>query len=452
MTLGYNNQHGPGWDNWYLPLNGQPLNAQVVGGFFPVSEFSGSTDRDHANSRFGNPMFGARMFGYSGEVYDVAGEQATTGDYRIELRESDGTLIEKVTRFWEAQWIDETNNPGSLVFTVHREDITIASYVFPNEVWLYRGMEPYARRKFIVQESHASEEEGVYLTVTCEGLMSQLAREQIEDYNAAGTPSTVEAIIRDWLADHQNLLPNIQVGDISASIGDTVFAASIPTGKEITILSALRMIHDSIGGFFYVTPGRRLVWKIDIGNNVGHIIRFGKNAARVGHYLDYRKIQNRLIGRAKNFAGADLTVTRTDATSIAAYGQISGVFNPGFDVENSAALTILTDNELTRRANPSEKWDVGAIDLSHTDRYEYDWEALAMEPGSTLRVIGSDFDISTKVFKITRDLSNPVAVILEVGDTSGGVGTDVSYKRDAGIIEAIVDAIRYVQRQRIQGV
>ncbi|MCL4735372.1 MAG: phage tail protein [Candidatus Omnitrophica bacterium] len=368
------------------------------------------------------------------------------GDYRLEVRDSSGTLLAEMTDIIGGKWIDEVNAPGSLEITYPAENSEAKYFVPPNEVWLYRGPAAKPLRAFIVQAVTWTDGETRDVTVQCEGLLAQWGLEVIRSYDAGGVV-TVRTVLDAWINDHQNLQPGIYLGLVDPWIQFTQVTAA---AENKTILQALRDLHEAIGGYYYVTPERRLCWKGTIGNDEGHVIRYGRNAIQISRSIDYRTINNRLVGTGV-VNGTDETVTRNDSQSQSAYGIRTGFYEAP-DTMLKSDLTALTDAELVRRSVPETVIEVESIDLSHVDYLAYEWEALALEPGSRVTLMRRDGDrkglaISCRVYRIERDLMNPEKVKLEIGDTSRSVGNVITYRPQKSWLDSLARVMGYVQRQ-----
>lgn len=375
---------------------------------------------------------------------DLEALRVFKGGYRLELRDRWGVLLFNLEDWNSGRWTDTVNEPGSLSFTYPRERDEVDSFVNPNEVWLYRGNGIYPERVFIVQQKKLSDAESRMVEVNCEGLLAQWGQEVIRSYDSGGA-KTVRQILGEWTFTQQLLQPGIYAG----TIGPTLEAEQVMAAAENkTLLQAFLDLHAIYGGYFYVTPQRRLCWKETIGNDLGHVIRYGKNALSIQQDVDYRSVNNRLVVTG-NVTGTPVTLVVNDLDSQAEYGIRTGFYEAP-DVVTIPDLTKLAQAELTRRSRPQETIQVGVIDLSHTELYDYSFEALGLDPGSKVSLVSKESEtaISCRVYQVVRDLADPLGVQIEVGDTSGGVGTSVSYKPRPDFIRAVAGLVRYVQKQQ----
>ncbi|MCG3198555.1 MAG: hypothetical protein GHCLOJNM_03058 [bacterium] len=368
---------------------------------------------------------------------------STTGEYRLELRTREGRFLSHLPKWLTARWVDAVNQPGSLEFTYFAAEDPALFLSHPNEVWLLRGRETTPRRVFVIQATEEEEEDERVLKVSCEGLLARFAKDYIRNYTTGGARS-VANILADWLNTYQGQSPAISVGRLHPGIAQTQLTLG---AHDKSILAALKELIEMLGGYMYVSPRRRLVWDYDIGYQEGHVIGFAKNATRINHALDYRAIETRLIATGKTIAGETLTVIVDDTAAQALYGIRTGYYHaPDVDVESQ--LQTLAENELARRNRPREEFQIGMIDLSHTDQFDYSFEALALEPGSLIRLVSkeSGTNITAKVWQVTRDLADPMKVQMEVGDVAGGLGYGVSFKPKTDLLDALARLVSYVQR------
>lgn len=367
-----------------------------------------------------------------------------TGVYRLELRTNTGELLYELPDYYSAQWVDEVNAPGSLSFSYKADVALTESFYNPNEIWMYRGVELLPSRTFIIQHVRWGDAETREVTVSAEGILSQWASEVIRSYDSGGV-TTVWNILNDWCNTQQQINPGIYLGIVDPLFKHYSITAAA-TNK--TLLQAFRDLADLLGGYFYCTYTRRLCWKETVGSDEGHIIRYGRNALEITREIDYRGINNRIVAvGAVN--GVDSTVTVNDTDSQAEYGIRTGFYEAP-DVVVASDLTALAEAELLRRSVPQTTISVSAIDLSHVD-IDYEWHALAMEPGSKINLVrreddGTGLHIECRVFRITRDLMNPEQVTLEVGDTSRESGTTVTYAPKKSFVDALARVMGYVQR------
>lgn len=448
------------WNNqvglYYGDPTGVPNN---LGGFNSLSALLGIAGNELAyrmpDSMPGKPLntlpLACGMYsGYSGGINTypyhliLSEYRQYTGTYRLELRTNAGALLYELPDYYAANWTDEVNAPGSLSFSYPADVALTENFYNPNEIWMYRGAELLPSRTFIIQSVRWTDAETREVSVSAEGIMSQWATEVIRSYDSGGV-TTVWNILNDWVNTQQQIQPGIYLGIIDPSFRNFSLTAAA-TNK--TLLQAFRDLADLLGGYFYVTHTRRLCWRTTVGNDEGHVIRYGRNAIDITREIDYRGINNRLVAVA-SVNGTDSTITVNDTDSQDDYGIRTGFYEAP-DVMTAGDLTALAEAELLRRSVPQTTISVSAIDLSHVD-IDFEWHALGMEPGSRINLVRREEDatglhIECRVFRITRDLMNPEAVTLEVGDTSRESGTTVTFAPKKSFVDALANVMGYVQR------
>ena len=388
--------------------------------------------------------FNDSEFNDYGDPFDLTTDRVFSGSYRIEVRDKDGELLDKLPNFFDSQWMDKVNEPGSLSFSYMNDQDEAANLEYPNLIYLYRGTELYPERVFIIQSKKIRETEGDIATVECEGVIAQLARENIDSYNSGESTKTVYEILTEILADHQQLSNKFNLGYIDPSIGNSEIVFSL---EKKSIYQALTELQSLFAGFVYSTPQRRLVWRKQIGSDEGHIIRFGKNATEIEETIDYRTIETRLHATADLYSGGTASVTVNDTTAQATYGIIEGYFK-SIPVASVSELTTLATAELARRATPKKDYKVSAVDLSQTDKFDFSFEALALDPGSFVKLIsdasGKEYEVV--VFAVSRDIGNPLNVQIQPVDKNSDLA-DGSERGGVTTADAVLKLIEYVTRQ-----
>jgi len=336
--------------------------------------------------------------------------------FRLELHEQDGTLIDFLPDFIGGSWSARANEPETLTFSYAGDDSRTSGFVFPNEVWLLRGDNTTALQKFIITKINESESEARAVDVEARSYLYQLSKEMVSSYDSTG--KTIEDIVDD-IFTYQTQTPAITAGFIDDDIKDEIRTLNIE-GKSI--LESLNDIKRSIGGYFAVTTSREFVWHRQIGTEHGFQLRIGKNCNLIKKNIDLSNIATRITAYGR---GSDkdirLISTKNDAPAQATYGIIQD-FVPNQTISNKAMLDKIAQAELDRRKVPRITYDVDAVDLSQTDVLDFSFEASMLEIGTILNLIGgqSDVDIYTQVCSVTRSLTNPLDVQVNVTNPDAG--------------------------------
>jgi phage minor structural protein len=338
--------------------------------------------------------------------------------YRLELRQQDGTLVYFLTNWWAGTWTEKTLAPSTIRFSYDATNEFADSFVFPNEVWLYKGDNTTVQQKFIITSPSDSESEGYVFDVESKSLIYQLTKELVDDYSVT-VDTNISQIVQDLL-DFQTQTPVIGIGKIDRAIGDEQRTWKV---ENKTILEALYDLQRTVGGYFEVDVNRRLNWRRSIGFDLGHQIRLGKNSTLVTRTIDYTDLATRIIAYGFGVEkDVRLTVTVNDASAQSSFGIIVGYFNDK-SINDIDMLTEAANAELNRRKTPRTTYDIGVIDLSQgNSTLDYSFEATALTLGTRLNLIGgqSDVDIYTRVQEITRNLDNPLDVKVSVSNPDAG--------------------------------
>ena len=447
MPASANPQIGPGYGD-PLGFGAGAFRSQVLGGLILTDRFWTTQADQHPEWwLIGTRRLGTTQLAGFPVTVELEELRVFSGGYWLELRDRWGELIAELNDWSGGRWTETVNEPGELTFSYPRDTSEADSFENPNEVWLYRGKGIYPERAFVIQFKRLIDAETRTVEVSCEGLLAQWGLEVIRSYDSGGS-RTVKQILGDWVYGHQLIQPGIYLGTLAPAIGNQTLMAA---AENKTLLQALQDLLALYGGYYYVTPQRRLCWKETIGNDLGHVIRYGKNATGIVQEVDYRTVNNRLVVTGV-VAGTPATVTVNDLDSQSEFGIRTGFYQAP-DVVNAGDLTKLAQAELLRRSRPQETISVGVIDLSMTDLYDYAFEALALDPGSRVSLVSKESEtaVTCRVYQVVRDLDDPLGVQIQVGDTAGGVGTTVSYKPKPDFIRAMANVVGYVQKQQQRG-
>jgi len=117
------------------------------------------------------------------------------------------------------------------------------------------------------------------------GLLAQLDKEVVKDYDAVGV--AVDDIVTALMAMQENPNP-LSVGTVDY---DTELSFSVDMDS---ILGALKRLQESVGGYIYVDSDKQLQWRSSIGSDTGQQLRFGKNIMQIRRSVDYSELANRL--------------------------------------------------------------------------------------------------------------------------------------------------------------
>lgn len=380
--------------------------------------------------------------------------------YRLEVHEPEGDLIFCLPLAYGGRWEKQLNKPSSLRVGYPGDDATVvASLQFPNELWLYEGDSTRPSGKFRILRVRFEESDGTWLDIEAYDYAEQLGREVVTAYATPRDPGTgadLGALVGDVLTailNEQTFDPPVTKGTISPAIKNARWYGSFD-GRSV--LQCLTDLQEFAGGFWYVDSAHRLQWRITAGNDEGHRIRLGHNAAGVRTSLDYSELATRVVARGWGTTPETvLTVTKDDLTAQGDYGIITARVTDQ-SIKDMNVLEAFAQAELDRRKQARAYVDIDAIDLSKTDVYDYAFEARALVPGTRVNILSGYFDSWTRVLRVEIDLDDPMRVVIEVGnpEATGGEGgrsrlaTPKDREDVAVIIAELADKIDDLQNDR----
>jgi hypothetical protein len=379
--------------------------------------------------------------------------------YRFEVYTRAGSYVGRVGDWRGGERRVCLNEPDVLRIEVAASDSIAASLVFPNEIWMWLGEYGTVWQKFkILTRREKRDGAGHWITVECESLIGDLAREHVAEYatpveideeteEPVEVPASVETIIGDLLS-LQTQTPAIRRGIIDTSIGSQEISIRFE-GKSV--LACLFEIQRIVGGWFWVDTSRRLYWRRNIGYDAGHWLRLDHNMTDIEVFEDYRKIKTRVEGRGAGFSEATrLASTANDATAQSQYGVIVGRVDQK-KVNEQGTLDTLTQAELDRAKSPATSFRMGVLDLSQVSPTAYSFSAAMLTVGTVVNVICDSpaVDHEARVRSVRWNLADPMKTEVEFTDPDAGSaewgGNDGTHEPDvldqiAAIVQAVDDA------------
>jgi phage minor structural protein len=246
------------------------------------------------------------------------------------------------------------------------------------------------------------------------GFLAQLDEEIVFDYEA--TALTITQIITDLLTYQENVIP-ITLGTIQPAVTRSISV------QQDTILGVLRGLRDTVGGYISVDTNRRLNWYTDIGENKGQQIRYKKNIKGLHRTLEYTNFGNRLYcygageGSARIHLSEAIGMTVDYVEDIPSQGTNGICIRQLVDksITDPDVLLAWANLQLAGMKNPRASYTVDMVNLAAMD-----WTFEALQLGSIVKVIDEDLgiDISARIVKITRDLSNPENIQVEISNVT----------------------------------
>ena len=247
--------------------------------------------------------------------------------------------------------------------------------------------------------------------------LAQLADEVIFDYTA--TADSITTIVTALLALQEHGTP-ITIGTIEPT--DTLTF----TIKQDTILNILIMVQETVGGYISVNNDRELDWLDDIGEDKGQQIRYKKNIKGLSRTREYTNFGNKLY--CYGAGEGDARVHLSDSDAIAVDYVEDGASQGTYGI----CIKQLVDKSITD-ANALYAWAVLRLAEMKVPRTSYmvdmvnlaamGWDFEALQLGSIVDIIDEDMgiDISARIVRITRDLSDPKNIQIEISN----IGKDI---------------------------
>lgn len=342
-------------------------------------------------------------------------------DYRLEIRDSSGSLLRFVPEWHSGQIREELNAPRVLEVTITFSDDLQQFMTAGNELWLRDN-----RGRLIDRfQLHTLDETGpasYEFRIVAHSLLAQLAREFIDSYTTVSDESpdkTVEDVLGDLLA-FQSIEPEIELVHVDDDLAEKQVRLDL---ENLSILHAFRELHREIGGYYTVDENRGLRWRESIGVDVGQQIRVARNMQSLRHRQEFGDLANRIYafgaGTGQDRLTLDPADTGTgesyveDSDSIATHGlRVASYTNQR--VKTADTLLEHAKAVLDARKEPVVTFDMDAVDLSKIRGIDYSFDEWAL--GNTLRVIDETLgvDSSARIIRITRDLDNPLRSRLEI--------------------------------------
>ena len=247
--------------------------------------------------------------------------------------------------------------------------------------------------------------------------LAQLNDELVFDYDA--TDDNITTIVTALLGYQTHGTP-ITVGTIQP-----VVTRSLSIQQD-TVLGALMKLRETVGGYISVNTDRELVWMDDIGEDKGQQIRYKKNVKGLSRTREYTNFGNRLYCYGAGEGTARIHLSDSDALAvdyIEDAGAGSSQETYGMCIRQLVDKSITDPNvlyawavlKLAEMKDPRASYRVDMINLAAMG-----WDFEKLQLGSIVKVIDEDLgiDISARVVKIIRDLSDPENIQVEISNVT----------------------------------
>jgi hypothetical protein len=351
-----------------------------------------------------------------GEVESVLSHEVYK--YRLELRDSSGTLLSYLKDWHDGRWTEKVNEPDTLEFAYPSDGPGAGSFAWSSQVWM-RDQFGNVKQKFRILRPAAerSEDGGLTSTVTAESLLGQLAEEFLASYEATdAAPKTRAQILEEWLRTYQsNALP-LKFGAVDPLIGDATVAIAVDAK---TLLSAIYDLMATYSGesFLWVNPRSRAVyWRVNRGST-GKTLRYRKNLSGVRREIGddfFTRLYCYGWGTGPNrltLRDAGQPNEYLDADTVSTYGvRIQSIVES--KITDPDTLLLYAQAALAKNKVPPVTYAGNIVDLAQLGDQ---WKPHTIEIGSLVSVLDEDFkptamQVSTRVLEIARNLDDPLDV------------------------------------------
>jgi phage minor structural protein len=242
--------------------------------------------------------------------------------------------------------------------------------------------------------------------------LAQLKGELVIDYTADS--DTITQIVTALLAFQVHANP-ITIGTIEPTVSRSLQV------ENDTIYSVLMGLRNTVGGYIEVDTDRHLNWYNSIGENKGQQIRYKKNIVGLHREYDFSNFANRLYAygagestakiKLSDATGYDLDYVE-DTGSQTTYGLcVKRIVDKS--ITHPDTLKSWADLQLVEMATPLTSYTVDMVNL-----VAMGWTFEDLELGSYVTVIDEDLgiEISARIVKIVRDLSDPLNIQVEISN------------------------------------
>jgi len=359
--------------------------------------------------------------------------------YILELCDGDFTLLHRLPYWYAGTWSQRLNEYPVLDFSYpfNDADVSPTDFAFPNTIALRDKDGELLERFVIAQRTDSRSRDGVQsVRVLAEGVLSQLGREYVTSYSTS-TSTPVQDIVGDLFAFQINgVVKPISLGAFDAEIGDATRDFSV---ENVSILNALHELRRQVGGYFWVDTDHRLRWKKEMQSTIGQEIRLGKNLPALKVTTDYRTIRTRLHAKGWGLTDDDRLITTVNSDNQGTYGIVVGPYSNNA-IREQDHLDKAAADRLEELKVPSKRLSAEAIDLSHCDGpLDYTHEGLVI--GARVRLLDSELDqtLDCNIIGITRNLTHPMQVRIELADATIGASSPLYSGKQPDILEMLTD-------------
>ncbi|MCJ7829371.1 MAG: phage tail protein [Dehalococcoidia bacterium] len=242
--------------------------------------------------------------------------------------------------------------------------------------------------------------------------LAQLGDEVVFGYTAES--KTITEIVIALLAFQLHVTP-ITLGTIQPGVTRSIEV------QQDTILGVLQGLRNTVGGYIEVDINRQLNWWTDIGENKGQQIRYKKNIKGLSRTREYTNFGNRLYCYGAGEGSARIHLSEAVGMVVDYVEDVPSQGTYGMCIRQLTDKSITDPDVLLAWANlqladmkaPRASYSVDMVNLAAMG-----WTFETLQLGSIVKVIDEDMgiDISARLVKITRDLTDPGNIKVEISN------------------------------------
>jgi len=409
------------------------------------------TTRAHiGRNKIGSHLFGGKV---ATSPVTPSGPAVFSDHYMLQLTDADFNLLAYLPNYVDCNVTERINAPSSmtLVYPNTTEDqATTALMVYPNMITVRRRDSTPLQRYKIRQRAEGITEDGQdVITLSAESWLHVLQIDDVEDYDTGSSGARVDVVVRALLNFQGSSSRRVYLAHMSMAIAtkNIVYSAD-----GIKIYDALEEVRRMVGGFYVTNSQGAISWNASMTFlHSGQQIRYNKNMGSLNKETTWDRLATKVIAKGKY--GGEATVS--DATAIATYGTVTRTVQFP-NVAKVSELAALAENVLNQYKAPQVNYTIGALDLEKSTSRR-DWSNEELYVGFKIRIVWPEksIDVTRDIIRITRSLSNPVAVTIELKDPVDYDNTvspgETTPELDRNIIQELAEAIRKIKdlQQRV---
>jgi hypothetical protein len=297
------------------------------------------------------------------------------------------------------------NNPAAVSLTCPMSpaiEAMLSSIQKPNQIWITKdGTLLFTGNLSLIDIAHSLIE-----SVRIESLdwMNQLKDEFVEYYDAS---DTVDDHVDAFLAEQVDVRP-VLLGTIDPTLTRDI------TIERDTIYNALMSMRDTVGGYTYVDPDRRLNWLWALAPAIpSQQIRYRKNLVGITKSIDWMNFGNKLFiyGDGCDLTDAGYATTYIkDTASIDTYGLvIRKIYKQSYtDADTMLEFAYLKIQEM---AFPRVTY---TVDIANLEDFGFTADKLVL--GSWVTLIDEEIgvNVDVQIVRIVWDLVRCEKVKIEL--------------------------------------